>query len=114
MSIEERLSKLEDIVKEMNERLSKVETILGNLLKESQKKIKKSEKRKITLMDLFITLKEDGFFDEPRKISDIAEELARRGYFYPTSSLTKPLIRSVRKGILGRLKKEGVWHYVKR
>lgn len=114
MSIEERLEKLERFVEQIDKRLSEVENILSSLLKTPEKINKKLRKKKVTLIDLFITLKEDGFFDTPRKISDIVNELARRGYHYPASSLTWALIRSVRKGILGRLKKEGVWHYVKR
>lgn len=73
----------------------------------------KSKKSK-SIYDLVLELKQEGFFDKPRSLNEIQDKLASKTYHYPASSLTDPIKRLVRAGELGRIKKEGAWHYAKR
>jgi len=59
-------------------------------------------------------MKNDGFFDTPKTLKDIFEELSRLGHYYKTSSLTNPLQRLIRQKKLGRIGKKGKWQYVSR
>lgn len=69
---------------------------------------------KKSIMDHFKELKAEKFFDKPRFLREIGEKLVEKGYHYPLESLTDPLQRAVRRRVLGRIKKEGKWAYVKR
>lgn len=60
-------------------------------------------------------LRSEGFFDQPRTVKEIIGKLAQEGYHYRQGSLSHPLQRIVRKGVLGRIKtKERKWAYCKR
>jgi len=74
----------------------------------------KVEKKSSGVFDYLMDLKEEGFFDEPKLLKEIVQELARRGYHYKSTSLTNPLQRALRKNRLGRIGKSGNWQYVKR
>jgi hypothetical protein len=58
---------------------------------------------------------DEGFFSEPRSLSEIQNKLAEHGWHYPQTSLSTPLIRLVRQRVLRRLQvAEGnkkVWKY---
>jgi len=101
----ERLLELEKRLRDLEERITSIE-----------KKLEKpvNIKRKESIMGHLITLKNEGFFSQPKFIGDIKKELEKRGYIYPLSSLTSPLLRAVRKKILGRVKIKGRWAYVQR
>jgi hypothetical protein len=102
----------DDEFNELRDRVKRIEDILfsdkNNVPVLSQKRIKKSASI------LFEDLKSQGFFDEPRSIKDIVSKLSESGYHYASTSLTETLQRSVRKGFLGRIKKDKKWVYVKR
>ena len=68
----------------------------------------------MSIFDSLSQLKSEGFFDQPRFLADIVEKFAEKGYHYPSSSLTEPMQRAIRQGMLGRLRKNGKWTYVKR
>jgi hypothetical protein len=58
---------------------------------------------------------EDGFFAEPKSLSEIKEKLAEHGWHYPQPNLSTPLVRLVRQRRLRRLQlaegKKRVWKY---
>jgi hypothetical protein len=60
-------------------------------------------------------LGEEGFFTEPKSLSDIQAKLAEHGWHYPQTNLSTPLVRLVRQRRLRRLQlSEGnkrVWKY---
>lgn len=60
-------------------------------------------------------LGEQGFFTEPKSLSDIQMKLSEHGWHYPQTNLSTPLIRLVRQRRLRRLQlAEGnkrVWKY---
>ncbi|NYZ77141.1 hypothetical protein H0O02_02380 [Candidatus Micrarchaeota archaeon] len=74
----------------------------------------KSPHRKKNLTDLILDLKGEGFFDSPKKITEVKNALDQKAHFYPLPSVSTRLIRLVRGGELGRVKMESKWGYVKR
>jgi hypothetical protein len=60
-------------------------------------------------------LAEEGFFGEPRSLSEIQAKLGEHGWHYPQSNLSTPLIRLVRQRELRRLQLAAggkrVWKY---
>jgi len=103
-----------------------MENEVRNALAELDKRITELEKRmpsqerpvrkttKTSILDLLMQLKSDGFFDEPKSLKQIVDKLAENRYHYAQESLTAPLQRAVRKGLLGRIKKDDKWAYAKR
>ena|SRR3989338_3876371 len=79
-----------------------------------EKKHKKVGGKARSLAELILRFKEEGFFNKPRKISDVKSALDQQAYFYPLPSISTALIRRVRRNELGRVKMEGNWVYVKR
>src|SRR3989338_5667958 len=49
----------------------------------------------------------EGFFKDPKTISEISKRLQRKGYKTPTTALSGPLLELVRKDFLERDKPEG-------
>ena len=108
-----------------NERIFKIIKRLENheeRIKYLEEKIKGGKKKahtgRISILNHLIQLKSNGFFNKPQSTKVIQGKLAQEGYHYPQHSLTEPLQRTVRQGILGRIKiKEGkkiTWAYCKR
>lgn len=104
---------MEDEVKNM---LASHEKRLAELEKKilDQKTIIKKSGGKKTIIDLLMHLKNEGFFDGPESLRQIVDKLSEMGYHYAAASLTSPLQKAVRKGILGRIRKDDIWLYVKR
>ena len=73
----------------------------------------KEEKKRAAASDLVINLKEDGFFDKPKGLTDIAHSLEEKGYLYPVTTLSGVMLGLVQKKLLGRKKLEGRWVYGK-
>ncbi len=86
---------------------------LENLSQKKPSKFQKN-KKKVSIVDLFIELKKDRFFDKPRFRDEIAKKLEESGNIYSSDSLNGPLLRAVKSRILGRKKIDGKWGYVKR
>jgi hypothetical protein len=79
------------------------------------KDIKKSKmKTKSGLTDYVRELKEEGFFDKPKDLVQIKNELARKTLIYPITSIQPTLVRLIQNRELGRLKENLKWVYVKR
>ncbi len=62
----------------------------------------KKERSGATCRDLIKGLWEEGWFSEPRGLSEVDEELQRRGYHYDRSAIAHSLTDLVREGILSR------------
>jgi hypothetical protein len=78
-----------------------------------QQKEKKEEKKRMSATDLIIELREDGFFNKPKTLADVAQALENRGYLYPTTTLSAIVLGLVQKKLLGRKKADGKWVYGK-
>lgn len=61
------------------------------------------KKRKPSIKDLVLELRDDGFFAEGKSLSEVKEALQlRKGYRRKTTSISKPLTQLVRGGKLRR------------
>ena len=99
---------IKKILSDHERRIKNLEKKLSNPI---SKKIKSGNK---SAMDFLIEMKEDKFFNEPRLIMEIINELARRGHHYKRTSLTNTMQRVIRKKLLGRIGKKRKWRYVNR
>ena len=80
----------------------------------SSKKIRKrEEKKRMAASDLIVEFKEEGYFDKPKSLTEIAQVLENRGYLYPTTTLSGVVLGLVKKKLLGRKKVGGKWVYGK-
>lgn len=71
------------------------------------------EKKKSAASDLIVELKEEGFFEKPKSLGDVASALEEKGYLYPTTSLSGVVLGLVQRRLLRRKKAEGKWVYGK-
>jgi len=103
----------EEVAKIVSE-FNRVDTI-GQLKKEVSRRelVKKEDKKRRGASDLIIELREGGFFDKPKGINEIGNELEVKGHLYPVTTLSGVLIGLVRKKLLGRKKNDGKWVYGK-
>ncbi len=69
---------------------------------------------KMSIGDMILELKEEGFFDKPKSLIEIKNALAEKGGIYETSTLSAQVIRQTRKRNLGRIKQDKKWMYVRR
>ena len=86
-------------------------------LKESSTAARRSESTKKTsrtIGDLVVGLKHEGFFDKPKSLGEIAAELEKSGYLYPTTTLSGVVLSLLKSKELTRTKKDGKWVYGKR
>lgn len=74
---------------------------------------KKEDRKRAAASDLVIGLKEDGFFDKPKGLTEIANALEEKGYLYPVTTLSGVMLGLVQKRLLGRKKLDGRWVYGK-
>jgi hypothetical protein len=90
-------------------------TALGHVKETVSKRqaVKKEAKKRLAASDLVTNLKEDGFFEKPRSLADIAKALEEQGYLYPVTTLSGIVLGLVQKGTLRRKKVEGRWAYGK-
>lgn len=107
MTLEREITEIKKKLKEHEQRIRDLE----NRFKDKDKKVF-TKKKSIT--DHLEILKAEGFFDQPKFAKEIVKRLGQKGYHYRPESLTRSFQYTVRKGILGRIKKEGKWVYCKR
>lgn len=74
---------------------------------------KKDRKKRSAASDLIVELKEEGFFQKPKSLSEIAHALEERGRITPITSLSGVMITLVQQRYLGRKKVDGKWVYGK-
>lgn len=74
---------------------------------------KESNKKRLTVPDLVLELKDRGFFDKPKGLGEVAGALEQQGYLYPVTTLSGVLLGLLKKRLLSRKKTEGKWVYGK-
>jgi len=108
---------IEGTEKEVANVLAHLETIAHvGRAKEEIKKVnseKKEQKKRTAASDLVVNLKEEGYFEKPKSLGEIAHGLEEKGYIYPITTLSGVMIGLVQKKILGRKKLDGKWVYGK-
>ena len=75
---------------------------------------KRDRKKHESASDRITSLKEEGFFDQPKSLSTVATELEKSGYLYPVTTLSGVMLGLVQKRLLRRVKKDRIWVYGKR
>ena len=101
-STDKRFSKIE-------KRLKKIEKIIF-----SQKPPKKlgKEKKKASLTNAILDLRQESFFTKPKELKEIREALEAKAVFYPQTNYPDSLLRIVKSKKLRRLKQNNKWKYV--
>ena len=74
---------------------------------------KKTDKRRAGASDLIIGMREEGFFEKPRTLGEIAEGLEERGFLYPVTSLSGIVLGLLKQRQLRRKKVGKKWAYGK-
>jgi hypothetical protein len=105
--IEGSITEVADIVKSIQQKESSENLKKAFAKKNGIKKIR-------GLTDMIIELRESEFFKEPKSLIDVKNELAKKGYHYPATTISPTLVRLVRQGLLGRIAKDKIWGYVQR
>jgi len=75
---------------------------------------KRDQKKRESAKDHITLLKEEGFFDKPKSLSEVAKKLEESGHLYPVTTLSGIVLNLVQKRLLARVKREGKWMYGKR
>ena len=101
----------EEKIKKLEARISKLESVVFG--KETKKPSKKSFSGLVGGINLLI---ENGFFNKPKLVTEVQDELQRESYFHPLQATDTALRRSFVKSKknLTRIKIDGVWQYVMR
>ena len=60
---------------------------------------------------LVLRLRDGGFFDKPRTLSDIGRALQEMGYLYPATTLSGVALNLLKRGRLHRKRDAGKWVY---
>lgn len=80
----------------------------------ARSKVKKRDaKKRDSAADLIVGLREAGFFNKPKGLSDVSAELEEKGFLYPTTTLSGIVLGLVKRKELRRKKVEGRWVYGK-
>ena len=97
-------------MKELEQRISKLEKVVFDI---KEPKIKKTIKYE-GLVGGIKLLVDKGFFKKPVMVTEVQDALQKEGYFRPIQSTDATLRKEMaqRKKILTRVKLNGVWHYV--
>lgn len=99
-------------IKKLEERISKLEkAIFGS----QSKSIKNNNHYKGQTGGINLLI-DNGFFDKPKLVTEVQDELRKEGYYHSIQSTDTVLRRDMvnRKKILTRLKVDGIWQYVRR
>jgi len=80
-------------------------------IEKAVEKTKRSSRQPGTIKSRILLLKDEKFFELPRTISDVKNELHAHGWIHPNTALSGALQSLVRERHLRRLK-DKVWKYV--
>src|SRR2546428_3075836 len=67
------------------------------------------QRKRMAASDLVIELKEQGFFDKPKRLADISAALQEKGYVRPVTTLSGVMLGLVHKRLLARKKLDRRW-----
>jgi len=94
--------RLEEAVKQV---VSAIKDVLPQISAEGLGQVQRGERarrRQPTCSELLRGLMEEGWFDTPRSLSEVVQELARRGYNYNSTAVSHSLLDLVRERSLSR------------
>ena len=79
---------------------------------EGKRSTSRNPSKNKTITDLFIEAKDEGFFSQKRRPAEILHKLAEKGHTYKrVESLTGPLQKATKQGVLKREKSPNGWVY---
>jgi len=106
---------IEGTVDQANEAVGKFLQTVTEKLKETTL-ITRQEKttRNVTCKTVIYRLWEEGWFEEARGLSDVHDELARRGYHYDRTAVAHALIDLVKDNVLNRRGEARRYQYVQK
>lgn len=105
--------RLEGAPEEIRRVLDDVRRKEGQLTKPQQRK-SSDNKGTARATDGILALRDAGFFDRPKSLVQVKQALEEQGMIYPVTSLSGRVLELVRRRLLGRVKQNKMWHYVKR
>jgi hypothetical protein len=106
---------IEGAPSEIKEIIFAVRHTEGIRAKKQEGRLRKKEKEKLnTATDVILSWRESDYFNKPRNLLEIKNMLEEQGMIYPITTLSAVVLRLVRRRILGRIKKDRKWCYVKR
>ena len=95
--------RLEEAVKQV---VSAIKAVLPQISAERLGQVQRGERARRraqpTCSELLRGLMEEGWFDTPRSLSEVVQELARRGYNYNSTAVSHSLLDLVRERSLSR------------
>jgi len=101
--IEAPPDKLEEAVRNAISALKTALPQLGSGLEKPMAKVEKPRRKPLpTCSGLLRGLIEEGWFDQPRTLSEVVQELAKRGYHYDSTAVSHSLLDLVRERALIR------------
>ncbi|OGI69243.1 MAG: hypothetical protein A2W18_04890 [Candidatus Muproteobacteria bacterium RBG_16_60_9] len=75
---------------------------------------RKEQKKRSAVSDLIVSLKEEGYFDKPKSLTEIVHALEEAGHLIPVTSLSGVMLGLVQKKLFRRKKAvDGKWAYGK-
>lgn len=99
------MSKNLEIIGKIESLLEELKASLGATSQKHTKAAAKTPKVEVAFSGLageIYNLVQDGFFKEPKSISELQNKLRLEGVKKPTTSLSGPLLRLTKKKVLGR------------
>ena len=78
-----------------------------------QQQTTRIRKKRQAAPDLIIGLREQGFFEKPKSLSEISAALEEEGFLYPVTTLSGVVLGLVKKKELRRKRIDGKWAYGK-
>ena len=119
ISIEGSSSEIKEIIPVIKrleggaDRISDESAVDYGVFKNKRKRINSIQKSN-TATDVILALREQDYFDKPKNLLEIKNALEEQGMIYPVTTLSPILLRLVRKRLIGRVKSDKRWCYVKR
>ena len=114
IEVESTVDRISDVISRVIEGLSKQKI---QLEPSSYSVVKHSSRRReghVTCRGLIEELWREGWFSEPRTLSEVVDELSRRGYNYNSTAVSHSLTDLTRSGVLTRLGTPRTYRYVQK
>ncbi|HEW93492.1 hypothetical protein DRN84_02685 [Candidatus Geothermarchaeota archaeon] len=99
---------------------SEIKEAISNVIKSMEElglSIYEEEKREFyaaTCKEAVENLWKEGWFEKPRRLSEVYEELSRRGYNFDRSAISHALASLAKEGILTRIGRERRYQYIQK
>jgi predicted transcriptional regulator len=93
---------------------STIRTLMKTIEEIKPKKEEETGFYALTCKEAVEGLWKEGWFERPRKLGEIWDELSRRGYNYDRSAISHALLSLVREGKLSRLGKARRYQYIQK